>query len=222
MPRSPAQWLFDLINANTYAGQDLYPDAERTPYDEPLTDDNLAIYATAMPTIGKGQQAVTNRPTTPKIVPTVRTTGVGTERTTRNGKAISRRTDAMLRWVMKDTGLPIVVTQGSWLDRNTHRGEAIDLRTWIYTPNQLARVMRSLKDAGFAAWYREPGWAGTPGNAHIHAIPIGGTLDPQAAWQVTQYDRGRSGLTANLPDSSYRPSQRVRFDYAEGRPVRRR
>ena len=220
MNRSPAQWLFDLINANTYAGQDLYPDAERTPYDVPLTDDNLAIYATAVPTIGKGQ-TVTNRPQG-KVTPTVRTSGVGTAKMYRNGHAITRRTDAMLRWAEKESGLPFVVTQGSWLDRNTHRGEAIDLRTWIYTPNQLQRALRALKDAGFAAWYREPGWAGTPGNAHIHAIPIGGRLDPQAAWQVTQFDRGRSGLTANLPDSSYRPSPRVKFDYAEGKPVRRR
>lgn len=148
-------------------------------------------------------------------------------RTYWRGYLLNRRTIAMLKWVEKRTGLRLELAQGSYnaggvsASGGTHdRGGAVDLRTRQYTDQERRLVLRALKDAGFAAWYRPevPGLWGP----HIHAIAIKDKeLSGQAAAQVLSYDAGRDGLRGNREDNTYRPNPRVKWSYLLGKPVRR-
>ena len=149
-----------------------------------------------------------------------------TDRVTMQGHTVSRRIRDMLRWVEAQTGLTILIAQGSYRGTNaaaasgsTHDREAIDLRVGHLTTAQRVKLVRGLKDAGFAAWYR----AALPGvwGPHIHALPIGGDLSSSAKGQVRAYDAGRDGLTGNRIDRTYRPDPRVKWDFDRKRPVRR-
>lgn len=142
------------------------------------------------------------------------------------GVTLNRRTIDALRWVEKRAGVPLSPAQGSYntgvgASAGTHDGGgAIDLRVGAYTPAQRIRVVRALKDAGFAAWFREA----TPGvwGAHIHALLIGDKdMAAGARSQVLSYDAGRDGLKGNRVDSTYRPKPRKKWSYTLGRPVKR-
>lgn len=140
------------------------------------------------------------------------------------------RTDAhtakALRWVEKQTGLSIPCSQGSWstsvaASGNTHSGSGVvDIRVGQWSNTQRAKVVRALRDAGFAAWLRGPD-QGFP--YHIHAVRLSDKNASAAArWQCSEYDLGKDGLSRRRTDSnSYRPKPKVRFSYLRNKPVPR-
>ena len=135
--------------------------------------------------------------------------------------------DAEARFQKKYPGISIVPVQGSWsngsLSGGTHSGAgAVDLRSRIYTKDQLQYLLRCLKDVGLACWYRPFNWDGNDGGEHIHGLDKVKTgMDSGAKWQVDQYKAGRSGLTSNLRDTSYRAKGDPVWNYTQGRPVPR-
>lgn len=149
-----------------------------------------------------------------------------TDRVRYQGHTVSRRIRDMLRWSADRAGVPVLIAQGSYrgssaavASGSTHDREAVDLRVGHLTSGQRVKLVRALKDAGFAAWYRRP----LPGvwGPHIHALPIGGDLSTSARNQVRSYDAGRDGLRGNRLDNTYRPDPRVRWSFDKQRPVRR-
>lgn len=149
-----------------------------------------------------------------------------TDRVRMQGHTVSRRIRDMLLWVGDRAGVPVLIAQGSYrgasaavASGSTHDREAVDLRVGHLTAGQRVKLVRALKDAGFAAWHRRP-LAGVWG-PHIHALPIGGDLSTSARNQVRAYDAGRDGLTGNRADTTYRPDPRVRWSFDKKRPVRR-
>ncbi len=150
-----------------------------------------------------------------------------TTRVTFRGHRVSARIRAMLKAAEQVAGLPVQIAQGSYMgaggaaaSAGTHGAEAVDLRVRHLTTAQRVKLVRALKDVGFAAWFRPeiPGLWGP----HIHALPIGGDLDPLARAQVYSFDRGRNGLRGDALDRTYRPEPKVRWDFVQARPVRRR
>jgi len=149
-----------------------------------------------------------------------------TDRVRYQGHTVSRRIRDMLRWAEDKSGSTVSIAQGSYRGSNaatasglTHDREAVDLRVRHLSTAQRVKLVRALKDAGFAAWYRRelPGVWGP----HIHALPIGGDLSSSARSQVRAFDAGRDGLRGNRVDNTYRPDPRKRFSWAKGRPVNR-
>lgn len=140
------------------------------------------------------------------------------------GVKVNRRTKAALEWVRKRTGINFSLAQGSYnvgvaASAGTHDGGGVvDVRVTDLTAGEIDIVLRALKDAGFAAWYR-PAVSGLWG-PHIHAVLRGDKeMAPGAAAQVVSYDAKRSGLKGNAWDATYRPSPRVQFSYRLGKPV---
>lgn len=132
------------------------------------------------------------------------------------------------KWQKKYPGLTIQPSQGSWsgaaASAGTHSGTgAVDLRTKHLTKDQRIALVRALKDAGMAAWYRPTNWDGRGGGEHIHALDIGGQtgMDASAKDQIRKYDAKRNGLRNNAADTTYRPSPPVKFNYKQGKPVAR-
>lgn len=148
-------------------------------------------------------------------------------RETRPGPAgpvtLSSRVWALLEDAYAAAGLDpstyLVVTQGSWSDGSlsgsTHSGGgAFDLRTW----NLPERVRRDLcrelvvplrERCGLAVWFRDETHGGFA--PHIHGIVRDEPeLGSGAAWQVSDADAGRNGLSgsANGPDYHPRPAYR--------------
>ncbi len=122
------------------------------------------------------------------------------------GMVTDRRTAHMLAEAERLFGRTLYYAQGSWshaqASGSTHAGSgAVDVRTVPLGGDHKAkmRLVRALREVGFAAWYREY----TPGlwGEHIHAIAIGAPgLSSGAAWQVAEYRAGRDGLTGRRPD----------------------
>lgn len=143
------------------------------------------------------------------------------------GVTVNRRTASALDWVARRTKVPLLLAQGSYTggavaaSGTTHNGGgAVDVRVVNMTARQRIQVVRAMKDAGFAVWYREavPGLWGP----HIHGILIGDEeMSSGAAAQVLSFDAGRNGLRSNASDNTYRPSPRVRWSHLQGRPVKR-
>lgn len=151
-------------------------------------------------------------------------------RTTFNGGRFTYRTAAMLRWVQKRANVgTLQVAQGGWntggvsASGGTHDRDGVDLRIKHLTSTQKKRLLKTMQDAGFAAWIR-PAISGLWGE-HLHAVPIQPSkastwkyLSPAAAAQVISYLAGRNGLRSNGYDTNkYRP--RVRFSYLQNKPV---
>lgn len=147
------------------------------------------------------------------------------------GVKLTARHRNALRWAEKKMqkkypGVSIIPTQGSWstavgASAGTHSGAgAVDLRTWHMSTRQRIYLVRCLKDAGMAAWYRTPSQGFDP---HIHALDIGGQLgmDSGAKSQIKSYDRHRDGLRGDRYDSTYRPNPKVKFSWPLNRPVPR-
>jgi hypothetical protein len=101
------------------------------------------------------------------------------------------------------------VTQGSFTDDDpasfgTHAGGgAVDLSVRAPGSSRVAygeveKIIRALRVAGFAAWYRDYGELGQGSAIHIHAIAVGDRdLSPAAQDQLTGpfgYFRGYSGV----------------------------
>ena len=147
------------------------------------------------------------------------------DKVTWRGVRLNKRTRDALLWAENKSGVRIEPAQGSWsgapASGGTHLGGgAVDIRTRQLTKTQRIALVRALKDAGFAAWFRPD----TPGvwGQHIHALAIGDQqLAPGARAQVIAFDNGRDGLRGNRPDNTYRPQPRRRFSWAKGRPVTR-
>lgn len=146
------------------------------------------------------------------------------------GVRITARMRDMIRYAEREfqkkyRGVTFVPTQGSWSDGSlsggTHSGAgAIDFRTWHLTTGQRQHMIRCLKDAGGAIWFRPEDWDGDGGDEHAHMLDRVKTgMDDGAKWQVDQYDARRSGLRSNRFDPTYRPNPPVKWSYPLGRPV---
>lgn len=143
------------------------------------------------------------------------------------------RTVEMIKWAEKKAGFRFRITQGSYnkggvsASAGTHdAGGAVDISTkwnYNYVPMTAKRrniMLRALKDAGFAAWYRtvEQGFTSN----HVHAIAIGcKDLPSLAKAQVTDYDNHKNGLRSHASDDTYRPDPKVQFDMKTKQPVSR-
>lgn len=143
------------------------------------------------------------------------------------GFKFDARTVQMIRWAERKAGFTFSIAQGSYnttvsASAGTHDGGGtVDFRCKQLDDAARTKMLRALKDAGFAAWHREAR-AGVWGE-HIHAVAIGcKDLAPIAARQVTAYDNKRDGLAGNGPDRSYRPEPPVQFSAPLNRPVKRK
>lgn len=143
----------------------------------------------------------------------------GTDVITWRGVKMTRRAVQSLRWVEEKSGVAIRPGQGSFnqgvaASGGTHDQEALDASVRGLSPAEIRSLVRWMRRAGWAAWYRsaaEGNWA-----PHVHAIPLGKNAkrSPQAEWQARQYDAGRSGLSSNRPDSDpYRPTPKRAWSY---------
>jgi hypothetical protein len=106
-----------------------------------------------------------------------------------NGWTINQRTFSMLQHASvlfngDADYLPSLITQGSYHDNGaaswgTHLGGgAIDLSvmlpgTYTVDSTNIARMIRSLRAAGFAAWLRDTNELFSGSSLHIHAIAVG-------------------------------------------------
>lgn len=151
------------------------------------------------------------------------------------GGTFTRRTAKMLAWVENRANVGnLVVGQGGWrgdasasASGSTHLKDAVDLSIRHHlNATQKARLLDTMKQAGFAAWIR-PTVAGL-WPEHLHAVPIPPSnraatvakyLSPSAAGQVVSYLANRDGLSGNRADLSYRPLPAVRFSYLKNKPV---
>lgn len=142
------------------------------------------------------------------------------------GVQTDAHTAKALKWVEGQTGLKIACSQGSWstsvsASGNTHAGAGVvDIRVGNWSNTQRAKVVRALRDAGFAAWLRGPD-QGFP--YHIHAVRLScPSASAAARWQAAEYDLGKDGLSRRRTDSnSYRPKPKVKFSFLRNRPVPR-
>ncbi len=149
-----------------------------------------------------------------------------TSRVRRDNTWISSRTNRALNWASKKSGVPISVSQGSWstsvsASGNTHAGDGVvDIRVSSLNNTQRKKLVRALRDAGFAAWLRTPA-QGFP--YHVHAVLLScAGASAAAKWQASQYDLGKDGLSRGLRDTDpYRPDARVRCSWLLNRPVKR-
>ncbi len=141
------------------------------------------------------------------------------DRITWRGFRFNNRTVAMVKVAENRLGRTLTVYQGSYnaggvsASAGTHDGGgAIDVSS-----SDADKTVRTLRDVGFAAWYRPaiPGlWT-----AHIHAIALADQdLSSGAQNQVASYRNGRNGLADNGWDNQpYRPDPLRAFDYGEYR-----
>lgn len=143
------------------------------------------------------------------------------ERVSWRGVTLNRRTVAMLELAEQRSGITIRPTQGSYnrggvsASSGTHDGGgAVDVSVSGLSSRQIRKLVRALRDVGFAAWHRL--YIAGLWPAHIHAIAIGDReLAPLAASQVVQYVGGLDGLAARRTDAmSYRPDPIPRFSFA--------
>lgn len=106
-------------------------------------------------------------------------------------------------------GFTFIITQGGFnrggvlASAGTHDGDAADFRTWHLTQAQVAKMISSLRWAGFAAWYRTTSTAHYGvrphgfAHRHVHAVPNGwGSPSSGAVAQAIAYRRGFDGLRA--------------------------
>ncbi len=122
-------------------------------------------------------------------------------RTTWSGRTINQRTKDMLNTAQKTSGINITLSQGSYnaggvaASAGTHDGGGV-----VDIANTDAKLLKALRQAGFAAWIRTPaeGFA-----YHIHACAIGDKqMASSAKNQITSYFNGRNGLANNGGDSA--------------------
>lgn len=163
-----------------------------------------------------------------------RTGKAANQRVAWRGVTLDARTIDALLLAERISGVKVTPTQGSFRPKTpysgtVHRGSStVDVSVRGLTVMQRKRLVRAMKEVGFAVWYRTTADGFTP---HIHGVLIGGgkdgagtiggnTMDPAAGRQVKAFDAGRNGLVSNKPDPTYRPSKR-RFSWQQGTPVAR-
>ena len=130
------------------------------------------------------------------------------KKVTVDGKTLNKRTANMLHRAEQRLGEDLYVVQGSYnaggvsASAGTHDGGgALD----VSPTDHPDKVVKQLREVGFAAWHRTPDQG--PWNEHIHAIAIGDReMSSGAHNQVTAYYNGRNGLANNLPDDGPRLS----------------
>jgi len=128
------------------------------------------------------------------------------KRLSSHGATMNARTKAMLAKAESRLGRTLTVTQGSYNpggDPNsagTHDGGGVlDLSVRDMPTATQTKVVRTLREVGFAAWRRTPSQGDWP--FHIHAVAISDTdLSPAAQHQVGDYYLGRNGLANQAPD----------------------
>jgi hypothetical protein len=116
------------------------------------------------------------------------------------------RAETIMRQKYGHRGFHIELGQGSYnaggvsQSAGTHdRGGAADVRTVGHSRREVDDMVRSLREAGFAAWSRGRGHDNF--DPHIHAIAIGDRqLSPEAAAQVVDYAHGLNGLANDARD----------------------
>jgi peptidoglycan hydrolase-like protein with peptidoglycan-binding domain len=127
-------------------------------------------------------------------------------RLTDHGATLNARTKAMLAKAEARLGRTLTVTQGSYNpggDPNsagTHDGGGVlDISVRNLPAATQTKVVRGLREVGFAAWRRTPSQGDWP--FHIHAVAISDTdLSAQAQHQVGDYYLGMNGLANRAPD----------------------
>ena len=141
------------------------------------------------------------------------------------GIVVDVHTARALKWAQARAGVKFDYAQGSYhhgtVSGSTHDGAgAVDVRVVGWGPSTITKVVRALRDAGFAAWARDSRDGFAP---HIHAVLIGlKGLSSGAAWQVAEYDRGRNGLSNQKLDRDlYRPKPKVKWSSVRNRPIAR-
>ena len=140
-------------------------------------------------------------------------------RVTYLGRTVNTRTRAMLQAAQGRAGRSITLTQGSYNpggdpdSAGTHDGGGVvDISVSGMSATTRTNVVRSLREVGFAAWYRTP----IPGvwGPHIHAVAVSDTdLSSQAQAQVGDYYLGRNGLAGHGPDNGPAVTKRTWEDY---------
>lgn len=143
------------------------------------------------------------------------------------GATMNVRTRDMIQHAEALAGFKFQIAQGSYntgvgASAGTHDGGGvIDFRTRHLSTADRIKMVRALKDSGFAAWYR-PEVDGLWG-PHVHAAAFG---DPEMAagakQQLASYDRGRNGLKGDALDNTYRPDPKAGWNYKAGKPRVRR
>jgi hypothetical protein len=105
-----------------------------------------------------------------------------------------------------------IVTKGSFVPRDavsgdTHAGDgAGDIRVWNLTTQQQLTLVNELRKRNCAAWLRDATHGGFAPHIHFIAKDQPG-LSAGAKWQVSEYDKGRDGLSDGKPDYHPRPQQ---------------
>jgi hypothetical protein len=141
------------------------------------------------------------------------------------GHKFDARTVQMIKWAEKQAGFTFVISQGSYngggvaASAGTHDGGgAADFSVHGLSTIELGEMLRSLKDAGFAAWHRLPSQGFS--SEHVHVIAIGcSDLAWVAKQQEKAYIAGRDGLKTNDLDKTYRPKPLVKFNMLLNKPV---
>jgi hypothetical protein len=152
-----------------------------------------------------------------------------------DGKTVNARTRDALKYAQRlwrkrgNHTKSIRLAQGSYnkggvaASGSTHDGGGVvDVRTAGVglDAQETKELNRALRDAGFASWIRDSRDGMSP---HIHAVACSDReMSSSAAGQVVQFDQGDNGLANDRDDrNSYRPKPRLRFSYAQGKPVPR-
>ncbi|WP_040386125.1 hypothetical protein [Demetria terragena] len=143
--------------------------------------------------LGKGQFTLT------------RPVSVG-DRTKLQGFPFNSRTVMMLKAAFTLADVSPAVEQGSYsagvdpTSAGTHDGGgAVDLDAEELSGEEATRLVRAMRQVGFAAWLRTPDQADWP--LHIHGIAINDLdLHVTAQNQVGDYYLGRNGLANKAPD----------------------
>jgi peptidoglycan hydrolase-like protein with peptidoglycan-binding domain len=139
-------------------------------------------------------------------------------RVTYRSRTVDTRTRAMLQAAQSRAGRSVTLTQGSYsggvgASKGTHDGGgAADISVSGMSSATRTAVVRSLREVGFAAWYR-PAIPGVWGQ-HIHAIAVSDPdLSTEAQAQVGDYYLGRDGLAGHGPDTGPSVTKRTWEDY---------
>lgn len=142
------------------------------------------------------------------------------------GVKLDQRSVDMIVWAEKRAGFKFRIVKGSYLPADplssrTHcGGGAADFSVRLMTSLRREKMLKALKDAGFAAWYRTKADGFDP---HVHAVAIGCVdLDPEAKRQVKDYDAKKNGLKGHDADLTYRPDPAVKWSVQAGKPVPRK
>ena len=146
------------------------------------------------------------------------------------GVTINARTRDALKhaeklWRQRYPNQSIVITQGSYstsveASGSTHAGGGVvDIRTRNLSRDCRVALVVALKNSGAFAWYRDEDDGFSP---HIHCgFFADKEMSASAVRQGVSYDAGRNGLNNNAKDDTYRAKPKLRFSYAQGKPVKR-